>query len=121
PVRLLHAVPASLPLLVFLPASLCVRHPHSFPTRRSSDLFRLTASIAVWDRSVRTLSAGMASASSRRPLCGVFGLMLFPLESPHCAHPDWFEYNLTSQIISWLSNICSVKFQTSSGEWKMGD
>jgi len=24
------------------------------------------------------LSAGMASASSRKPLCGVFGLMLFP-------------------------------------------
>src|SRR5690625_962966 len=29
-----------------------------------------------------TLSAGMASASSGKPPCGVFGLMLFPQESP---------------------------------------
>src|SRR5699024_11319916 len=30
---------------------------------------------------VDRLSAGTASASSRKPLCGVFGLVLFPQES----------------------------------------
>jgi len=37
------------------------------------------------------LSAGTASASSeaKNASCGVFGLALFPQESPPCAHPDY--------------------------------
>src|SRR5699024_6856193 len=37
----------------------------------------------------RTLSAGTASASSRNPLCGVFRLVLFPLESPPSIAINW--------------------------------
>src|SRR5699024_318471 len=38
------------------------------------------------------LSAGTALASSRKPLCGVFGHALFPQESPPSTHPDWSRY-----------------------------
>ena len=67
---------------------------HAVETNSELPEFRITALIAVRDRYGQKLSAGMASASSRRPLCGVFGLMLFPQESLSFAHPNWLESNV---------------------------
>src|SRR5690625_167017 len=67
-----------------------VKHPEKTTVETNSGLpeFRLSALIAVRDRSGWTLSAGRPQPPKRSSLFVVFGHVLFPLESPPVSHPN---------------------------------